>query len=251
MAGNDCGCEDCMHSGDNHGCINRLSMHNEKPRRWLGRGVAPSQPVPFYLRTGSIRANKGWSERPWNVVAAVGVVLVVLVAWGLIIRRDSSREATSLKPVLGAVAHEVGLINPLDFLLAGSTDRKLTTELLTVERVWIDACQRSDTVRTPADQCDRQPFFERALVKAVVMGAECMPERPKEESISFALEVNYKAKTMRLFAGRSGTVTGAQAKPVIACVKPFLAEPDWGSVPHDHTRYVIGVLVRYSSEKRQ
>ena len=226
-------------------------MHDDKQRRWLGRGVPPSQPTPSYLAQRP-QPNRTQFITQRNILIAISVVLVLAIAsGGLFYQWKSTRKVAAPKPVLGELARGAASIDPLDMMLSAPGDWKITTDILSIEKVWIDSCARPGRERTLPEQCDRQPTLERAVVKAVVLGAECMPERPKEEKISFAFEVNHRQKTTRLFAGRSGTMSGAQAKPVIECVKRNLAEPDWDNIQHDHTRYVIGVLARYPAQKRQ
>ncbi len=226
-------------------------MPAEKPPRWLGRGNPPSQPAPSYLRIpldGPARS----SPRHRQIVAVLaGVLALGLIAAGLLVWRQRGVKVAAPQPVMSAVVRGAASMDPLALVLAGSGDMKLTTDLLSIDKVWIDACQRPGPGRTPPDECDRQPFFERSLVKAIVQGADCMPEQSREESISFALEINHERRTTRLFAGRSGTLSKAKAKPVIACVQRALKEPDWENLPHDHTRYVVGVLARYPAQKRK
>ncbi|MCL2825385.1 MAG: hypothetical protein FWD57_15445 [Polyangiaceae bacterium] len=154
---------------------------------------------------------------------------------------------------MSAFAQSAASIDPMELLLSGTGDMKISTDLLTIEKVWVDSCHRSATRPNlaPIGQCDRQPSFERALVRAVIQGAECMPEKPKDETVSFALEINHSAKTTRLFPGRSGSLGVTQSKPVVACVLQKFAEPAWDNAPRDHSRYVIGVLARYHAQKRQ
>jgi len=204
------------------------------------------------MRAGQGQANHRSPTTAKNVLLVLGVVVALALASGALVARQMAKQKVPVpQPMMSGLAHAVASIDPLDRLLIGSGDRTIVTEFLTIERVWIDSCERTTKGIGPSEPCDRQPYFERALVRAVAKGADCMPEKPKEESISFALEVNHKLKTTRLFAGRSGTVKGAQAKPVVACVQKFLTEPAWDSIPHDHPRYVIGVLALYRAEKRQ
>ena len=203
------------------------------------------------MKTGRRQAAKGRFSAPVVVAGAAVLLAIVMVSAAMVVRWKSSQTVGTAQPMLSAVARAAASMDPLDLVLTNPGERKITLETLTIEKVWIDTCERSRPSRVPSEPCDRQPAFERALIRAVARGAECMPEKPKEESISFALEVNYAKKTTRLFAGRSGSISGAQAKPILACVKGHLVEPDWDSSPHNHNRYVIGVLARYPAQKRQ
>jgi hypothetical protein len=57
--------------------------------------------------------------------------------------------------------------------------------------------------------------------------------------------VDFARKRLKLFAGRSGTLRGRQARAAIQCVERALPQPDWQSLTHTHTSYVIGVLATY------
>lgn len=225
------------------------SEHNSKPR-FLGRGVPPSQPMPRHL-AASIPDRGGTTVPKVLIGVAVGlgvagVAVAVALSWNTLF----APAAFKASPHLTGIG-QVGGASSIDLALAIGEDMKLRNDQVVVERVWIDSCQRPGPGRTPADKCDRQPFFERALVKAIMTETGCAPERPKDETISFALEVSHPDKRMRLFVGRSGSLGGKDAKSAVQCIERALPQPDWASLEHDHTRYVIGVLASYPAEKRQ
>jgi hypothetical protein len=221
-----------------------------KPPRLLGRGIPPSQPAPAYLVHPS-PSGPGPTKPPVVLIASVAFGLIVVIVAGAVAwRKLYSVPLETTEPVMAGFARQAASADPIDIALAAG-DLRLKTDVLTIDKVWIDTCQRPGIGKTPADQCDRQPFFERGLVKAIVKNGDCAPERPKDETLSFALEVNHRTRKTRLFVGSSGTLGGADAKSAIACVERALPAPDWEGIPHDHTRYVIGVLASYPAQKRQ
>ncbi len=227
-------------------------MDPDKPRL-LGRGVPPSQPVPQHLAPASLEPKRK-PQVPKQLITASGVLvafavavaLAVLLGYDLVVPTPRS-----VQPCLAAFVGSASARQPIDVALASGSDMRMKTDLVTVDRVWIDSCRRPGPGRTPPKECDRQPFFERALVKAIVQHANCAAEHPKDESISYALEVDFGRKKTRLFAGRSGSLRAAEAKPALECVRKALPEPDWNDLAHDHTRYIIGVLATYPAVERQ
>lgn len=224
----------------------------DKPRL-LGRGVPPSQPVPQHLAPASFdEAPAPRAPRPLVVAGAAAVGLLTVAALGATLWHTLLRpEPKATAPALSAFAQQAASADPVDLALATGDDLRVKTDIVTIERVWIDACQRPGLGRTPPDECDRQPYFERALVKAIVENGKCAPERPKDESISYALEVHHRLRKTRLFVGKSGTLRASDAKTAVDCVARALPEPDWDSIEHQHTRYVIGALATYPAVDRQ
>jgi len=175
------------------------------------------------------------------------VVALVLVAVPLYWFRGPSAEGTdspasSLDIAAASIARPPP--DPTKTLLAAALDGGVKTDKISLGRVWIDSCRQGGTRKTK-DQCDRQPFFEEALVKAILDNPSCAPKTSKESSISYALRVDYQAKTSRVFAGKSGTVEGKQAQPSIECVQRAMPRPSWETLSHAHTKYTIAVLATY------
>jgi hypothetical protein len=184
-------------------------------------------------------------------VAILSLTIVAAMAVGIwFARRRSERVVGSPQLVMSGLVQGAASIDPLGLVIASSETLTIRTDQVIIEKVWVDSCQRPGLGRTPAARCDRQPFFERSLVKAVLQGVNCVPEQRREESISFALEINHKTRTTRLFAGKSGSLTRTKVKPVLECIQQSLASADWEQIPHEHSRYVIGVLAKYPVQKR-
>lgn len=134
--------------------------------------------------------------------------------------------------------------DPAKVLLAAALDGGVETEAVKLGRVWIDSCQRSGS-KTAPENCDRQPFFEEALVKAVLENTACAPKASKGGTISYALRIDYREKSFRVFPGKSGTLRRSQAKEAVACVERAIPRPAWETLPHQHTKYIVAVLATY------
>lgn len=99
--------------------------------------------------------------------------------------------------------------------------------------------------RVPAEQCDRQPYFEEALIKAIQENVSCAPQQPGGGTINFVLDVDHKTHKLHAWAGKSGSMKKAPRKKVLACVNKALPTPDWSQIPHLHQRYQISAMATY------
>jgi hypothetical protein len=115
---------------------------------------------------------------------------------------------------------------------------------LTVGDPRILRCSKGSS-KPPPEQCDRQPFFEEALVKAIRDNASCVNTTTPGATVNFVLDVDYKRKKSHAWPGKSGSLKRKMSKEVAACVNRALPTPDWSQVPHQHDRYQIAVLATY------
>jgi hypothetical protein len=187
-------------------------------------------------------------ERPVRVQLAVALLAgLVLVAVPLYLwrrpRAAASVDADTATP--SASLEAAPPPNPAVALVAAALDGGVATSEVTLGRVWVDKCQKPSSGRTPSAQCDRQPFFEEALVRAVLENTSCAPKLRKAGSISFALNVDYGRKKLAMFPGKSGTIRRDAAREAVRCVSRGLPQPDWQALSHLHTKYVIAVLATY------
>jgi hypothetical protein len=106
-------------------------------------------------------------------------------------------------------------------------------------------CTKGGSGKTPVEQCDRQPFFEEALVKAIRDNVSCAPLLTSSGTVNFVLDVDHKAKKLKVWAGKSGSIKRKSRKEVLGCVKRALPTPDWSQIPHQHTKYQIAVMASY------
>jgi hypothetical protein len=217
--------------------------------------IPPSEPAAFrYL-------GRGRNDRATRVQLTVALVAgLVLVAVPLYLWRRPSREAEASPPGLVDVAIASAQPRPLSPLVAplGLTMGAMSAPAATpappgaavaprgvsVTDAKVLRCTKPGATRVPSERCDRQPLFEEALAKAVRDNAPCAPASPAGGSVNFVLDVDYRAKKARVWAGRSGTMR-LKAKDVVACVNRSLPSPDWAQVPHQYEKYQIALMATY------
>lgn len=136
-------------------------------------------------------------------------------------------------------------------LLATALDGgSVTTNEITLDKVKISKCQRPGPGKTSPEQCDRQPFFEEALVKAVLENTSCAPKTAKGGTVSFALKIDHKKRSVHLWAGRSGTIRGKKANSIIECVSRAMPTPNWDTIQHSYTVYTIQLVATYPANEK-
>ncbi len=203
-----------------------------------------SPPLPPSQPAQSRRLGTGKSSRSLRVQMAVAVTAgLVMIAVPLYVwrrpragesdkRTDASGQPT-LSPLVSGAAPAV-------------TAPPLTPEPrgLTIGEPRISKCSKPGA-RTPPEQCDRQPFFEEALTKAIRDNASCAPMLPAGGTVNFVLDVDFKSKKTKVWAGKSGTVKKKASREVVGCVARALPTADWAQVPHQHSKYSIVVLATY------
>jgi hypothetical protein len=123
-----------------------------------------------------------------------------------------------------------------------------------VPRVKIGAAQRLKCGASPralvgeSGVCDSLPYFEQALAKAIDEKVECAPKASDEGSINYVLSVDFRTHDVHLFAGRSGSWHGKQAKTATECVKKALPAPAWDTMIHQYRYYVVAMLATYPKQ---
>ena len=218
----------------------RPSEHSIKPsQRGASRRLSGGYGSPGGNGAGRMRIVVG-------VVAILVLVAIPMYLW----RRpgaDAALDEVSLAHAAAASASRPAL-DPAKSLLAAALDGGVETEKLSLGRVWIESCFRGES-RTPGERCDRQPYFEEALVKAVLENTECTPKTDKEASISYALRIDYGQQTIHVFAGKSGTLRKNEAKQSIECIQRVMPQATWDTLPHEYSRYIIAVLATYPAPR--
>ncbi|MCC6646753.1 MAG: hypothetical protein IT374_14410 [Polyangiaceae bacterium] len=203
-----------------------------------------SLPPPSQPALGR-RLGTGKSSRTLRVQMTVAVVAgLVMIAVPLYVwrrpratdadRRPDATGQSGLSPMLSATAPAATAPVPLPPETRG----------LSLGEPRISRCQKSGG-KTPPEQCDRQPFFEEALTKSIRDNVSCAPMLPSGGTINFVLDVDFKTKKTKVWAGKSGSVKKRAAREVVSCVTRGLPTPDWAQVPHQHTKYSIVVLATY------
>ena len=98
---------------------------------------------------------------------------------------------------------------------------------------------------TAADRCDHITFFEDALGRALRENAMCAPQTSTGATISIVMDIDFRRKQLKIFRGKSSTLPDARTKELFECLKRAMPAPEWGSIPHQHSRYVVSVKAEY------
>lgn len=181
------------------------------------------------------------------LLAGLVLVAVPLYLW----RRPRSAKGESADAGPDASAQTAAMnadaaTSPLAILLDASTPKND----IVLDKVRIIKCQRPGPGKTPPEQCDRQPFFEDALTKAVLENVSCAPKLPKGGTISFAAKIDHKKRTFHLWAGKSGTIRHKRAAQLIECVSRAIPTPNWDSLPHQHSIYTMALQATYPPSEK-
>jgi len=175
----------------------------------------------------------------------VALIAVPLVLWlGPPPVPETSSPAVSVSAVVTPSAF-VKAVAPEEVLVDDALEDGIETDNVKLGKVWIDKCQKPGPGRTPPEECDRQLWFEEALVRAILENTACAPEREGGGTVSVAMKVDYRRRYVKVFAGKSGSIRGRSARGLIKCVRRSIPKPDWDSLPHEHTKYIIAVLATY------
>jgi hypothetical protein len=106
-------------------------------------------------------------------------------------------------------------------------------------------CQDAGPEKTPPERCDHLEFFEKGLARAIEDNAMCAPSTKTGATISFVMDISFRRKELKLYRGKSSSLAKAKTEELFRCVKKALPTPEWGSIPHQHARYVITVKATY------
>lgn len=187
------------------------------------------------------------TEPPSRVHLAIALVAgLTLIAFPLFLwvrpSIDSS-EAPAASASIEALAAASSDLEPAEELEEATVESK--SDQVTLGKVWIDKCEKPGPGKTPPEQCDRQPWFEQTLVRAVLENTACAPERPSGGTVSIVMRVDHRRRKVDVFAGKSGSIRGRSAAGLMKCIERSVPEPNWDSLAHEHTKYIIAVLATY------
>lgn len=139
-----------------------------------------------------------------------------------------------------------------DVQLAGQEAVDSNASRLTLGDVWISKCEKPGPGRTSPSQCDRQPWFEQALVRAVKENVSCATvpgsSKPLVGRMSVVMRVDYAKRSVDFIAGKSGDIRGARARGLLKCLKRSIPQPEWDALGHEHVKYLIAVMATYDAE---
>ncbi len=200
------------------------------------RSTPPSQPSP-YRQLGS------GGQQPVRVQMIIGLVVgLVLVAVPLYLwRRPEMASAESVEEVgTDAGATVIDGAEPYVPLVDAAVEPKVKLAPFEILK-----CQDPGSQKTPPSRCDHIEFFEDGLARAIQENASCAPETKTGATVSFVLDFSFRRKTWKVYRGQSSTIPEARTKELFRCVKKSIPTPDWDSIPHQHSRYVINVKATY------
>lgn len=100
-------------------------------------------------------------------------------------------------------------------------------------------------MKTPPEQCDRQPYFESLLVKTLRESPNCIPEKGANGSVNLVLDIDHKAKKIRVWAGRTGTMKRAVRQKIAGCIQRAFTPPEWSQIIHQHPKYQLSLLATF------
>lgn len=202
----------------------------------------PSEPSLRRLGVGG----GGGGERPFRaqLVVALVVGLVLLAVPLYLWRRPSGSEnaladgGTKLDGRSDAGDPGSSSVPATD---SGTADERV--KLGPVQRV---KCGSSSRSAQEGNLCDRIPFFENELAKAVRDNVDCAPKQSKEGTINYVLSVDFTGRKVHVFPGASGSWKGPAARKAAGCVKRAFGAPDWNALQHQYRYYTIAVLATYA-----
>ena len=202
----------------------------------MARSSHPSLSRP--REPGGLRRVPGASDRPIRSQLVVAVLVgIVLVAVPLYLLR---RPSPSVSDASDTTARGFGgvLRTEVD---AGT--RAVEVALGSVQRV---RCGISaNQISNEGSLCDALPELEAALSRAIGTSVPCAPRAGEDGSINYVLEVDFGARRLNVFAGKSGQWRGPRVKKAVACVQRALPSLDWANVAHQHQYYAIAILATY------
>ncbi len=198
----------------------------------------PSQREPALIPDVVDSAAPSRIHLAFALVAGFALIAVPLVLWVGPSASDMAAPAPSASVEAPVASASTGLEDTLEQEPASAP-----SDLVQLGKVWIDKCEKPGPGKTPPEQCDRQPWFEQALVRAIQENTACAPE--SSGNVSVVMRVDHRRQQVEVFAGKSGTIRGRPAQGLLACIKRSIPDPDWNSLEHEHTKYIIAVMATY------
>jgi hypothetical protein len=197
------------------------------------------------MRRLGVGGSGGGGDRPLRAQLIVALIVgLVLLAVPLYLWRRPS--GTENAPVDAGLASDAGGANsdselplPLTLDAGGGPER---VKLGSVQRVKCGASARGGQ---EGSLCDRLPFFEEQLTRAIRDNVDCAPKIAKEGSINYVLTVDFRVRKIHVFPGQSGSWRGPAARKAAACVKRALSAPEWATLNHQHKYYSLALMATY------
>lgn len=205
----------------------------------------PSLPSETGLRRLGVGGGGGGGDRPFRaqLVVALVVGLVLLAVPLYLWRRPSGIENAPVDGGAGGDAKAATVDSAAPSVAA--QDAAVQNERVKLGAVQRVKCGASARGGQEGNLCDRLPFFEEQLLRAVRDNVDCAPKTGKEGSINYVLSVDFAGRKVHVFPGQSGSWKGPAARKAAACVKRALSAPDWAGIQHQYKHYSLAVMATY------
>ncbi|HMR04216.1 MAG TPA: hypothetical protein PKA88_00495 [Polyangiaceae bacterium] len=204
---------------------------------------APSEPS---LRRLGVGGGGGGGDRPLRAQLVVALmVIVVLLAVPLYLwRRPSGTENAPANSAGDASPDGVASGNlPPGVAPGDAAAEDERVKLAPAERVKCSAAANSKGQE--GELCDRIEVLEAALAKAIRDNVDCAPRTGKQGNLNYVLSIDFNAKKVHVFPGKSGEWRGPQARKAAECVKRSLPAPEWDKLKHQYRYYLVAILATY------
>lgn len=196
----------------------------------------PSQPSPYrYL-------GRGGGERPVRLQIIIALVAgLILVAVPLYLwRRPRLESIPNADAATSASASAAERPSPVIAFDAGPPSG------ITLSKWTSLRCENpGKSSKTPPERCDHLTYFEDSVARAIRENPSCAPPAKTQFTVSYVVDVDFRSKKLTLFAGKSSSMKREKLKDLIRCVKRAMPAPEWGTIPHQFTRYKVNVTATY------
>lgn len=124
----------------------------------------------------------------------------------------------------------------------GESEAKIT---LSDPRVLL--CQDTGPKKTPPEQCDHLPEFEKAFAKAIEESTSCLPKDAGGGTVQYVADISFRKKSISVTAPKDGrTLKSAKAAGTCATVvKGRLSVVALDAMTHQHARYKVAITATY------
>jgi hypothetical protein len=106
-------------------------------------------------------------------------------------------------------------------------------------------CNDPGPGKTAPERCDHITFFEDALARAVRENTICAPSTNTGATVSFVLDMDFRRKKLKIYHGKSSSIAKSRTAELFRCVKRAMPQPEWGSIPHQHARYLVNLKATF------
>ncbi|RLB60259.1 MAG: hypothetical protein DRI90_14155 [Deltaproteobacteria bacterium] len=199
--------------------------------------IPPSRPSP-YRQLGS------GGQQPVRVQMIIGLVVgLVLVAVPLYLWRrpePASDPDAAAMAADGGVATLDGAVSYVPLVDASALSGNVKLSPYKTLK-----CKDPGPGKTPPERCDHITFFEDALARAIRENTLCGPSTKTGATVSFVMDVSFRRKELKIYRGKSSSLPASRTKELFRCVTRAMPTPEWGSIPHQHSRYVVNLKATY------